>query len=668
MKFKIQAFVLGLIFLIQGFGCVSVNAGSVEGWTISYHGSQNSDRTRFYAELTDKYKYNGEKSMQIRYPAADKTEEDYVEIKNPLKSVMQTGRYTLKFYNKGSESPFTEIYAGAQKKITFAEMTKTAAEAPSGEKSWSEYSITFDYTQQEESFLSFRFYSRVTSEVIDDVSLTAEGSDKNLVCDSGFEEFYEDIPEEEYDREDYRPRCLMLSPADGAIILNWRNPASAELDGVKIYDITGGKEKLLSDSESKTPSETVWYKISDLINDEKYQYKIVFSFKTKPDSIYFMGGSPSSGGDYSIGSWNVHAQKSGAAGYCPGEIVLDRGEGHESNTSVRFTANIDRTIDEFKSNIYVNLTRVMNMETGKKYRFSFWIKRRNVQRDMQAHMSWKPFDNQGLSFSDMQGTKDWEYREYDYTFDEKNTLVFLMDGMCEAFWIDDINCYELDENGSVTENNLISDGDFEKIASETVGEITQVEGKSSARSAEITWQLPKKNYAGAYIYQKVFDEYEYRGILASDVSSVSVEGLEIDKEYNFKIVPFNSEGYEGEAAEISITTLIPDFEISDIQLYKDGSAVSGISGAGEYSVSVPVKNYVFEDGFGYEQLVAVYKGDILEKLYSTAPIIEKKGINAPFTKTVTEFSIPEGEGFNVQVFILDSRKDLNVLRPAVFYK
>lgn len=671
MKIKFQTMILAFIIFVHGFVGISTFAAAEDGWSIRYYGdAATADRTVYFAEFSESYKFSGDRALFIKYnvSAASYNEQNYIEVKNPLTSKMQTGKYTLTFYNKGATSPTTKISIGDQMIYTFADFTKKAAIAPSGESSWTEYSITFDYVAQDVDFLSFRFYSTTASEAIDNVSIVKENTSTNLVCDPSFEDFVEEIPKDEYDTTDYQPKCFFLSPGNGELILTWRNPAATELKSVKVYDITDGKEVLVTGSISKTPSAIVWHRINGLINGNYYQYKIVFSFNTKPDSIYFLGGSPSENWSYSIGTWNVTLVNSGPAGFCPAEWVLDHTTTHSGKSSLRFTTNIDRDkVDNFKSNIYIRADRGINMTVGKKYRISYWTKSQDVQRAVQMHMNWEPFDDQELSFSDLKGTSDWNYREYVYTCNSQKTLVILMDGMCEGIWFDDLACYELDNEGNPTGNNLIADGDFEALATTAVEKPTSVKGVGTPGGVKLSWNIPSKNYNGMKIYQKIFDKYEYRGTIAANVSELNINNLEMAEEYSYKLIPQNAAQYEGTEIELNIVTLLPDYEISKPTLYKGSTAVTALSGAGSYAVSVPVRNNTYEDGFNYEQIVAVYQGNTLVKLYSDKQSVAKKGKNATFTKTNTEFTIPDGEGYSVRLYIFDSRTNLNLLYSPVCY-
>ena len=660
-KLKVPAFIIAFTIFSTCFCAVNA-AGKSDGWSIKCFGEAAESG---YAEVVgdETLIYDGELTLKMSYKASAVNENNYIEVKNMLNKDMPSGRYTLKFYNKANFAPTTQISVSDAVICGVNDMTSKAVDAPSGVSGWKEYTYTFDYVQQEESFLAFRVYSRTTSQLIDNVSITEEGSNYNYVSDGGFEDYYNSTEPEEYDTTDYRPTCIMAAESDGMVVLNWRNPVTKELKKIAVYDITDGKEKLLGDDVTHESGQTVWYKIEGLETGKKYQYKIVFSFDKKEDAIYFLSASPKQTSSYNMKGWSFYSNRSGAAGYCPGSVKLDYNEAHSGNASVKIMSNIDNSLPEFKSNIYVDFTHQIPMVSGTKYKISFWVKRNNVQRAVQAHMSWANFDDQKLTFDDMKGSGDWEKREYTYVYSDKNTITFLMDGMCEGLWFDDITVFELDDEGNNLGENLLPEGDFESIYSDKTESVSNLTATAQIGGAKLSWKNPSKNYNGMEIYQEVFGKYEYRGTINAGTEEINISGLNNGTSYKYKLVPFNNDGFYGEESEISFTTVMPKYEIAESILYKDGVKTEALSGSGKYSIALPIKNNLYEDGLKCVQLAAVYKNNTLEKLYSSEMTIPQNGKE----NVVTEFEIPEGEGYCVQIFVIDSRNEWNTLCPMVNY-
>ena len=665
LNMKISA-VLLISLIIQCFGTVWTSA-SYEGWKINYVGEDNTDRTRWCAEIIYNHKYDGNAAMMVKYPGSQKNENVYCEIKNNI-SAMESGNYTLSFYNKGTASIYTEICVG-NKVFGYADMESESVTAPSGDGTWKKYSVTFDYEEQQENYIAFKFYAGTPGTAIDDVSIVKTGETENRVSDSSFELFEESDDENEYDTKDYQITRLQVTPAAGKLALSWVNPAVTELTAVNIYNITDGKNELIASNIDSTPSKLIVHSIEGLANGQNYMYKIVFSFRTKADYNYFVCGTPAADKNRSLGGWDLY-KAVGDVGFCPGRVQIDRNEAYEGKASLKFASNIDRSQTIFQSKIYMAAcSAITSMEKGKKYRIGFWVKGKNVLRAPQMHMSWVNFD--GVTpplFEDLTGTYDWKHCEYDYTYDSKNIIYIILDGEAEGLWYDNLTCYELDENGEPTGDNLMQSGDFENLISDDVAEIKNLTATPGSGSVDLAWEAFGGSYAGANLYQLVFGKYEYRGTVGSETSSMHLPGLIKDKEYEFKIVPFNDAGLEGDGQSVSTKTLLPDYEFGDAVLMKNDVAVSSVNGAGSYKVILPAKNNTINDGFIFEQIVAVYKDNILTGVYSTQKNLTKSKKSAELSKISTEFDIEDDSAYRIEFHVIDSRDKLNVLKTYTVFE
>ena len=664
MKHK-YAFLLALSLIMQCITAVVAGAATENSWQISYMGSANTDRTKWYAEKTYDYKFSGNSALSVKYPGTTRDETLYCELKNKINSSMSDGRYVLSFCNKGIASAYTDIVVGDHI-FKYADMTKESVAAPSGESNWFKYSVAFDYTAQEENFVAFRFYG-TRQTVIDDVVLTIEGEENNLISDSSFEEYEEIDDETEYDTTEYQLTNFYAAPANEAMVISWKNPVSTELKGIKIYDITDGEHKLVADNIDSTPSNIVVYTVEGLTNGQNYVYEVVFSFQTKPDYIYVAGGMPMVEKSQNYGAWSL-AKSTMNIGICPGNVSIDGNVAHSGNASLKYVSNIDRSKEEFQRDVYLNAMNAIGMSKNKKYRFGFWVKGDNVQREPQSHVGFVVFDGQGFSHPELAGTYDWKYVEYDYTYDGQNILWMILDGEADALWYDDITCYELDENGEPIGENLLRNGDFEGLVSTDTPQIKNITAAAGSGTVTLKWDTPNDNYSGANIYQLVFGEYEFRGRVDSNISEITLSGLTKNKEYTYKVVPINGCNLEGDGASATATTLLPDYEFGTAILLKGNTQETKINGAGTYSVSLPVKNNLLSEGFMYEQLVAVYKDGILVDVYSTKETVQKSSKTAEPKKVVTSFTIPDDESYEVEFFVIDSRDKLNVLRGCTSFK
>lgn len=667
MNRNIIAVFMSLCVIVQGI-CISFAQGeSIQGWSITNYGEGNNDEAKFSAAVTTEYKYDGEQSMMVKYQIATKDESKYIEIKNSLTDNMPSGEYTLSFYSKGSAAPdHTVVSIGEQKKFTYSEMeAPISVEAPSEETGWKKYSVVFDYTEQEQSFLAFRFYARIMTEEIDNVSLIFNETGEDYIYDGGFEDYLEeedDEPEEIYDLKEYQPTNFNVYKLSNGLVLGWKNPSTKELSEIKIYDVTDGSDSLTTNEISTTPGGIVLYKIPDLEIEKLYRYKIVFSFTDKPDVVYIAEDSTASV-TQTGGAWSL-LTRTGNAGYCPANIYVDETVSRSGKASLKLESNIDRNVPELLSNVYVNARQTLPLNVGSKYRFKFYVKGENVSQAPQIHMNWVGFDGRGTTDGTLIGTYDWKEVSYTYTCKDQFMLIILMDGLCDGLWFDDMSFYEINDNGEEIGENLLLDGDFEDIYQTQADKITELSGVGEVGAVSLTWKACTGDVQKYNIYQKIFDKYEYRGYVINN--SARISSLVNGEEYTFMIKPVYNVTQEGIGEEVTVTTVLPEYEIHPTVLYKEDNVTNAISGTGSYKILTPIKNNLIDGNMEVEQFVAIYKGKELIGISSTAKKIKKTKNTAKPTNVVTEFQIPE-DGCHVEIFIVNSRTQWRRWRNSITY-
>ncbi len=667
------------ISLFLAFGIVMqsmiVSMADGGGWKITTNGTVNIDAAKYFASLaTDagkEYMFSGDNSLYIEYPGNTKLETEYIEIENELSGAIEEGEaYTLKYYIKGSRnSKYQEAILGDKILVTFDNISKTKiekADCPSGQTAWYECAYTFTAESDADKF-KFRFYGGTNNAAIDDVSLVKDGSDENLITNGGFEEAVseEEYVEEEFDRTPYAPENLIATPATSAseLILNWRNPEASTLTKVSLYDITGGKNELLSDSIETTKSKIVYYLIDGLTSGETYQYKLVFSFSDKGDFAYYLCGTPSNKTTAGVGKWTLGRTNSNDVNYCPGEVVIDSEVARSGNSSLRMRANIDRNVKELKSNIYISALFSTKMEVGSKYHVSFWVKGEEVKRAPTITMQWTVFDGREREYPELVGDEyDWKQVVLTYTYTEKSNFYFIYDGECKNLWIDDVEIYKTDEDGNVPEDaeNLVSEGGFEGIISETVATVSDLTAIPESDGLVLDWNLSEESCEYVEIYEKYYGKDIYIGKAVKD-EQIKLTNLIKGREYTFSVVPVNKDNVRGVPQEVIATTILPDYEIGEVILKSEGAVVDRLMGAGTYSVTFSVKNNVFEDGMNVEQFVAVFdENNVLWGIFSTEKKISKTGHGKPFTNISTSFTIP-GDNYTAEYFVYDDRETLNII-------
>lgn len=660
---KIKTLILSSVVAVQSMGILPAQAIEIENaWTISHYGAFADDTGKYSAEITDTSVYDGSKALYVKCPESQKNEENYIEITNTLKETLTEETYTLKFYaKKSNKSVHGEVFVGDMS-FSVSDMTEQSVEAPYDGSTWKEYSITFDYTGDSQNKLGFRFFEKIQSYAIDNVSLTKTGASANFVGDEGFEDYFEGLSQEVYDRTGYVPTNVKDYPGNNQIVLMWTNPTSEDLSDVKLYEMTDGGDTLVTDELSVTAGGAVSYSVTGLADKTSHQYKIVFSFTGKADTVWYVGSKADATKEFSIGSWTMYRHYNNDVGVAKGSVEVDESESYSGNASVKFVCDMPT----IQPNVFIRLNQNLNMTSGKKYKVSFWAKGDNVTF-LKAYPEGAKYDNSEEKVPGFAGDVDWTHYEYEYTYAGKRNIMFIVEQQADAIWIDDVECYELDDEGNPTGTNLVYDSGFEGIKSSVTTKVSDLTAESELDTMTLSWKIPSGDYAGANIYQKVFDEYEYRGTLNKDISELKIGGLDMGSEYSFRIAALNSSGVEGEAQEITAKVEVPDYIINQPILKKDGEVVFEISGAGNYRVTIPGKNNGFENGFEFEQLVAVYNGKRMEKLYSSKINVPQKHPYASYTENVCEFTISEDGDYSVEVYVIDARGNLNLFYRPLFY-
>lgn len=655
---KIFLVILALTVLLPS---AVVYAEGADDWEINYVGAEKEEKR--YAEFDYDNKTGGEASIKVVYDVKPKDETKYLELKNPLSGEMKSGSYTLSFMGLGSLSSYTEISVSDVN--IFSHKNDMTAEVQ--DNGWTKFSVTFDYTQQENNFVAFRFYRSIAGLYIDDVALTVSGSDENLIVNGGFEgsgdSVQEDIP---YDTTGYRPKNVLCSPGNGMIDINWRNPSTDELVDVKLYDITDG-EVLLSDDISTIPNAIINYPITEVGDGTRY-YKIVFTYRTKPEFTYYTGGAAASGLDSYIDTWKIRRIRSAETSYCPAEAVVDSDVARTGNASLKLVSNIDRTLANLQKSTYIGVQFEAPLKAGKKFRIKFCGKSKNADYQLltvtMQGSSWKSRYTTDI----FKGTTDdWVEYSFDHESIGEDGLFLVYEGGCEGLWLDDFEIYEIDGSGEIVSGNLLTDGGFENLVKKN-DILPGLDAEEGVGEVKLAWSKIPSDCENVNLYVKTFENWDLVANVPKGMGEITLSNLKKGAEYLFRIVPEYKYGYEGNGTEVSVTTVLPEFEIFDSVLTKNGEEVNEADGAGDYVLTTKLKNNLIEDGVQTEHFVAVYNDKEELVIFKSAKnLIAKTAVSAKPVTITESFELPEGE-YRVEVFVLDSRSNLNILRDCQVFE
>ena len=249
----------------------------------------------------------------------------------------------------------------------------------------------------------------------------------------------------------------------------------------------------------------------------------------------------------------------------------------------------------------------------------------------------------------------------------------------EGFWVDNIEIYEIDGNGNrVTGENIFTEGDFENLVSNECTEITGFTAEAGVNDITLNIETGDMNYRFLKLYENVSGEWEYRGEIARGVDKFKITGLEMGTEYSYMIIPLNSCYVQGAAAEVTVKTIIPEYEISGPVLYKKDvetnayEEIEALDGSGDYKVVLKLKNNLIEKGLPIVQFITVYDSDNIMR------IIKRTADNSAMTpvgdnpdEILTEFTIPENISYTpetLEYFAFDSVLSLNMFSGKNIHK
>ena len=85
-------------------------------------------------------------------------------------------------------------------------------------------------------------------------------------------------------------------------------------------------------------------------------------------------------------------------------------------------------------------------------------------------------------------------------------------------------------------------------------------------------------------------------------------------------------------------------------------------------VRTEVKNNQYDAGLNFDQIVAIYSGDELVGIHSTAKKIKRGSYASDPVQLNTPFKIDTNGTYTVKVFLIDNRTDMNLYQRSVEFK
>ncbi|MBO5059720.1 MAG: hypothetical protein J6C82_02235 [Clostridia bacterium] len=655
-------------------------------WKFDFIGTARPKGDTHFVEYTMGSKYDGSYALNVVYPGK---EADYpgsqLEISTTIPGTVEAGTYDFQFYinkdgtGRGCSYTNNKVEIAGGEGILFNAFTATAIDAasvPSGEANWSRLSTQVTLSETENPVIKFVLAGPVKGCYIDEISLCAAGGGDNLITGGGFETVVQES--DVYETANYTPSDVIIVPTtQGGLALSWRNPITTTVKSIELYDVTDGEPVLLSDSFTKTAQAINEYVIDALTAEEQYQFKLLYTYSDVPKMEYFMTAKAIAGATSqklgTVGSWTIQSNHNNADHpYGLHSFYIDTTESYEGDASMKLMSNSSGVL----SDVYTGMTSSIKIVEGEDYQLSFWIKSRDSGTNLKIHLNWEYFDEEytdgggGIYIKGTKGTYDWKQvvAKVSDISSKATSISIIQDYKSNGVWLDNIEFKLLDENGEPTGDNLIADGDFENMLSAEVGELSKVTAKGGEGGASFSWKTMGE-VDGVNIYQKVGEEWAYRGKVSGSLSGIDFTDLKYQMDYEFKLVPVNADGIEGTAHEVEFATTAPDYMITEPTLYYNGAAAGEVTSGGSYTVKTTVKNNVYTDGMDYELLVGVFKDGALYELKSAPKTIACSPANSNATPVNISVTVPsDGSDYSIEVYHIDSRENWKVLEDSIIFE
>ena len=151
------------------------------------------------------------------------------------------------------------------------------------------------------------------------------------------------------------------------ISISWKNP-DTPIDSIKIYDITGKEEVLITDSVLTTPLSYVCYYVENLINLTAYDFKVSVLFEDNVKRDYFVSAVPSAGTNESLlsdGKWGFSYARYDAQSFYPAVFYnVLKDSSFDGGAAIKIVSNIEK---KKNGNYSILKCAFPNLEEGKEY-------------------------------------------------------------------------------------------------------------------------------------------------------------------------------------------------------------------------------------------------------------------------------------------------------------
>ena len=475
-----------------------------------------------------------------------------------------------------------------------------------------------------------------TNMYIDDISIKDE-TGKELVKNGGFEIVGE--------RVDYEPKNVLATAANAnKMSISWRNPAAPALSKVSIYEVTGGKNELLSAALSTDADAICEYKHENATAGV-HVYKVVYDFAdgNKKEVVVGKAAKADKSNEENIGQWQICGSSENDNPPVYASYDYDIAGNPSWKPSVRVFSN------QSDSSATLQLNPTTLLDTSKTYRFSCKVLGNKIKKsklyvgDEQGEIAF--LGNQEFNYTDAWETKTADIQPKGNEFG----IRFTIENPTEDMWLHDLSLYVLDGGKTVGENLLANFDSAESLA--RPNDINVSVEKNYDSGAKLAWE--PDNDSAVAIYEKDGDKLNLRAYVPASLGSVNIGGLENDKDIEL-VARTIKNGVPSEGVSVTAHP-IPAVVFGEYQVADDN---------GQKKVSVTVKNNEMGDDYTAQLILAVYDGNMVLRMMGTDMAANIPQTDPTAEPVTLEQSIAVGSGETLRAYLWNSISGMTPLKPV----
>lgn len=439
----------------------------------------------------------------------------------------------------------------------------------SGSSEWTDFELKF---KADENSLKLLFDKGYEAVYLDNLYLYKTNFYEqrlgiNLIKNPGFEGMKNTS---EDDKEADGAVNLFAVGRDKSLTVSWKNPNRSDIDKLSLYNEDG---ELLADSGStlsKDANAANGVLVSSLGNNRRYRFKLEIKYNNGKTSAQtctsnrlfdyaatLWGGFPTTQRPY---GWKESVSKGPANKFIIQSDTVRSGKG-----ALLVQHNIKTEGNRF-SMLGADLKNPLSQD--KTYRASFYVK--SVNSDGKFSAGYAVKDGLRWVFTP-ESTGEWKKITLPDIKGVTQTFMFIIESPTDGLYIDDVDLREVDDNGNVTGENLLVNGDFEHeygFYSDSVDKLQKLLEKCEKKNIAVDYELAQT------MILESFTDYFQRDLESGLKSSIMEYNSGKFYEYYEKTLDSLNKKLRGEKTE----DFVPRYITGDVSI--EGSSFIGTAQAG----------------------------------------------------------------------------------------